>query len=646
MNILRRRAGFTLMELMIVVVIIGLLAAIVIPNLLSFMEKKTAGGEPAAPAAVEAEADRTDKPAPNEAGPPAEATAVAPETETADIQIRLSAGSYIRRLKVYTLFNADFNGAYTFVGPGGDTDRVRLRFPFPRSATQAMNVSLEIARNNGTFYEPDDAIYSLDGIQWSGELGAGERLTARVAYSAQGADRYVYEGPGSSRAGSIKIVMTLEGLTSEFIPADALQPTRIEDDRLIWDFENLITRRRIAVELPGTMSPTGRAILFLRLAGLAVLLFGLGFIYLNDLKEPGRLDSFRWGHFLLLALTYSLFFIIFTALHLGQHLSAWVALLVSAVLSLPLLMIHVSRFWGAGFAALWILPLAAFTLAIVINGVYGGAYKTYIYIGLTVLAAAFFTFTYRAWAENRKAWRAEQERRYHAARAEALEEEKSRKKEAQRQAWRKSRIEKAKAAADRLEEGWRRAENLMTEAELLLTHGKTPEEADNQDALKKAIVDIAGQEDSIAEMRGDVSRLGEIAGDAALSTAAAEIRSSAEQRRRRIQYAADDLADAVSALKTRRERKKAEDLRAADTLHCLACGVGYPLSNFCPNCGVRSPEKLTCTRCGEVYMLPTHLLEEETDAAPLHCMVCGQAHEMGAASPNRKAEDAPFRQLS
>ena len=56
------------------------------------------------------------------------------------------------------------------------------------------------------------------------------------------------------------------------------------------------------------MSPTGRAILFLRLAGLAVLLFGLGFIYLNDLKEPGRLDSFRWGHFLLLALTYSLFF--------------------------------------------------------------------------------------------------------------------------------------------------------------------------------------------------------------------------------------------------------------------------------------------------------------------------------------------------
>jgi prepilin-type N-terminal cleavage/methylation domain-containing protein len=628
MNRLRRRAGFTLMELMIVVVIIGLLAAIVIPNLLSFMEKKRAGGEPAAPAAVEA--DRPDNPAPAPAGRPAEPSAVAPETEAADIRIRLSASSYIRRLKVYTLFNADFKGAYTFVGSGGDADRVRLWFPFPRSATQAMNVSLEIARNGGTFYEPDDAVYSLDGIQWSGELGAGERLTARVAYSAQGADRYVYEGPGSSRAGSLKIVMTLEGLTSEFIPADSLQPTRIEDDRLIWDFENLITRRRIAVELPGTLSPTGRAILFLRLAGLAVLLFGLGFIYLNDLKEPGRLDSFRWGHFLLLALTYSLFFIIFTALHLGQHLSAWVALLVSAILSLPLLMIHVSRFWGAGFAVFWILPLAVFTLAIVVNGVYGGAYKTYIYLGLTVLAAAFFTFTYRAWAENRKAFLAEKERRQQAVRAEALEEEENRKKEARRRAWRKSRIEKAGAAVDRLEEAWRRAENLMTEAELLLAHGEMPGEADLQEALKKAIVDIAGQEDPIAEMRSEAARLAEIAEDEALAAAVTELRSSAEHRRRRIQYAADDLSDAVSGLKKRRERKKAEDLRAANTIHCLACGAGYPLSNFCPHCGVRSPEKLTCTRCGETYMLPTHLLGEGTNEAPLHCMLCGHPHETAA----------------
>lgn len=627
MTRIRRRGGFTLMELMVVVAIIGILAAVVIPNLLSVMEKKQPNGEPNAPAAEPV--DETAEPPPAPVARPAEPPAVAPETEAADIQIGLSARSYIRRLKVYTLFNADFKGEYAFIGPGGGDGRVRLWFPFPKSATQAMNVSLEIRRGDGPFFEPDDAVYSLGGIEWTGAMGPGERLTARVAYSAQGADRYVYDGPGASRAGSLKIVMTLKGLTSEFIPTDALQPTRIEDDRLIWDFEDLITSRRIAVELPGTMSPTGRAILFLRLAGLAVLLFGLGFIYLNDLKEPGRLDDFRWGHFLLLALTYSLFFIIFTALHLGQHLVAWAALLLSALLSLPLLMIHVSRFWGAAFAGLWILPLAAFTLSIVINGVYGGPYKTYIYIGLTVLAAAFFTFTYRAWSEQRKAHRAAKERRFQADRAAVLEEEANRKKEEQRQAWRKSRIEKAGAAVDRLEEGWRRAENLMAQAELLLAHGETPEEADLQDTLKKAIVDIAGQEDPIGEMREEVARLADLAQDEALTAAVAEIRSSAEHRRRRVQMAADDLADAVSALETRRARKKAEDFRDANSLHCLACGVGYPLSNYCPNCGVRGPTKLTCARCGEVYMLPSHLVGDEA-AASLHCMVCGQPHGTAA----------------
>jgi prepilin-type N-terminal cleavage/methylation domain-containing protein len=624
MRTVRRCAGFTLIELMIVVVIIGLLAAIVVPNLLSVIDKKRGVAETAAPAS-ETPRPETPVPAPQARRP--EPPAATPATEAADIQIRLSASSYIRRLKVYTLFNADFKGDYTFVAPQGDMDRVQLWFPFPRSATQAMNVSLKISRDGETFFEPDDAVYTLEGIRWFGELETGERLTARVAYSAQGADRYVYEGPGAGRAGSLRIVMTLEGLTSEFIPAAALQPTRIEDDRLIWDFDNLITRRRIAVELPGTMSPTGRAILFLRLAGLAVLLFGLGFIYLNDLKQPGRLDRFRWGHFLLLALTYSLFFIIFTALHLGQHLSAWVALLISAVLSLPLLMIHVSRFWGARFAAFWILPLAAFTLAIVINGVYGGPYRTFIYIGLTVVAAAFFTFTYRSWAEKRKAHKAEKERRVQEARAEALGEEARRKKEDQRQAWRKSRIEKAKAAVDRLDEQRRRAENLTEEAVLLLSRKAPEEDAAFRDPLSKALDDLPEPDEAVAELRRAASDLRDIAEDDALSAAVSNIRNDAEKRRRHVQYAADALEDAVAALKTARERKKAEALRTAGVIHCLACGFGCPFTNFCPNCGVRNPEKITCAHCGETYMLPIHWLGDAEKPEPLHCMACGHPHE-------------------
>ncbi len=625
MKAIRRSAGFTLMELMIVVVIIGILAAIVIPNLLSVAEKKRHMEEAGPPSGTEAGPSTPAAPVPAE--PEAAPRAVTPVTEAADIRIRLSASSYIRRLKVYTLFTADFEGTYTFTGPGDGTDPVRIEFPFPGSATQARDVSLEISRDGETFFEPEAARYTLGGIRWTGELAGGERLDARVSYSVQGADRYVYQGPGAGRAGSLRIVMTLAGITSEFIPADALQPTRIEEDRLIWDFENLITDRRIMVELPGTMSPTGRAILFLRLAGLAVLLFGLGFIYLNDLKEPGRLDHFRWGHFLLLALTYSLFFIIFTALHLGQHMGAWAALLLSALLSLPLLMIHVSRFWGARFALLWILPLAVFTLAIVINGVYGGPYRTYIYIGLTVLAAAFFTLTYQTWAEKRKAHRAEKERRYREDREAALREEENRKEEARRKAWRKSRIDKATSAVDRLAEQWRRTENLVEEAELMPDRVGGDDGSEIRAAVAQAVVDLAKQEDPVGDLRGTVNELEAISEDDAFSAAVEAFRSNTEKERRRIQAAADELEEALSVLKQQHEREKADALRREDAIHCLACGAGYTLSNFCPHCGVRSPERLTCSRCGETYLLPVHLLGETESTEPLHCMVCGHPHE-------------------
>ena len=89
----------------------------------------------------------------------------------------------------------------------------------------------------------------------------------------------------------MRLELTLEGVTSEFIPAETLKPTLVEPHRLVWDFENLITDRKIIVELPGTLSPIGRIILLSKLAGFAVLLFGAGFLYMSELSQPGRLDG-------------------------------------------------------------------------------------------------------------------------------------------------------------------------------------------------------------------------------------------------------------------------------------------------------------------------------------------------------------------
>ncbi|MEO6595896.1 MAG: prepilin-type N-terminal cleavage/methylation domain-containing protein [Planctomycetota bacterium] len=81
--------------------------------------------------------------------------------------------------------------------------------------------------------------------------------------------------------------------------------------------------------------------LMLRLAGVAVLLFGAGFWYMVELHEAGRLDQFRLGHFLP-ALNYSLFFAVFAVLG-SREVNARVAVTVAALVSYALLALHPRR---------------------------------------------------------------------------------------------------------------------------------------------------------------------------------------------------------------------------------------------------------------------------------------------------------------
>ena len=182
------------------------------------------------------------------------------------------------------------------------------------------------------------------------------------------------------------------------IPDHALQPTEVSSQELVWQFNNLITDRAIILEIPGALSPLGRVLLLVRLVAIAVLLFGIGFWYLSEQWQPALLKDFRWGHFLLLALTYSLYFVIFAVISFHENVNTWLAMGISALFSLPLLLLHLTRVINFQFAYRRALPLAVLTLALVINGVYGGSLRDYIFIAAVIFVIAYLTISYDRWA--------------------------------------------------------------------------------------------------------------------------------------------------------------------------------------------------------------------------------------------------------
>src|SRR5439155_1438717 len=187
-------------------------------------------------------------------------------------------------------------------------------FPFPVGMTEARSVSLAQKEKDG-WVEPAGVSYDLGAIRWSAWVEPGEAVTLRVAYESEGRDSFIYDVAGSGRTGSIFAEMTLSGVERPILSASSLPPTAAAEGRLTWAFDRLLTNERIRLELPPGPSPLGRLILLCQLAALAVLLFGAGFWYLSELDRPGRLDTFRWGQFLLLAGNHSLFFAVFAPLH-------------------------------------------------------------------------------------------------------------------------------------------------------------------------------------------------------------------------------------------------------------------------------------------------------------------------------------------
>ena len=658
--------GFTLIELLVVVGFLSLICAIAIPFLLSALNPHDA----AEPTVV---AEQTLVQSPPRARVLDGAEGRSAEIEALKMAIDLHTEPVLDGFRVHTGFTAKVELALRVRNPDPSLELVELDFPFPPGLLEAREVELVALRAEDSPHtdEVDRVDYSLEGIRWRGRIAPGEALDFRITYAASGRERLDFDVAGESRSGEVEIELKLAdsaGIdTSELqIPADALQPSEVSAQTLRWSFDKLLTASAIAIELPAASSPVGRMIALCQLAGLGVLLFGAGLWFLAEGYRPGVLDDFRWGHFLLAALNYVVFFVIFAVVAFFGRVE-W-ALILAPSVALPLLGLHLRRVIDLHFALVRALPMAALTLVVVVAGVYLEDARPYVLLSAGVFVVGFVTVSFESWSAGRLALA--QQRR-----DEAKERERSAELAAQRELLALARgqsealLLRARAELERRGGGRRaRLEVLGAEAELLeqafgevdellglLAEGSGAGEQVLTAARRRAgeqVQRLAQQRDRLGETLEQLE-LEQLAAQrshaeavealaravdrgAELLTRHAELREATLSEALRVQLDESRQLLAQSECPTRalqlaHEACERELIRLAGTVapssHCTSCGsAALAGSAHCPDCGSPRPFELRCGSCPASTAIPEKLLGGSLSSVEeLYCHACGEA---------------------